>query len=81
MTTSPNADDPDTDGKTVPPYDGRREGADVDGPGKEIKDGVNTGGATGPVENAEGADPGTSGEGSPADEQPADGLARYRVGS
>lgn len=72
MTTSPNADDPDTEGKTVPPYEGRRETADVDGPEKESKDGANTGGATGPVESASSPDPGTDGEGSPADEQPAE---------
>jgi hypothetical protein len=72
MTTSPNPDDPDTDGRTVPPYEGRRETADVDGPDKEATGGANTGGATGPVESDEDADPGRGGEGSPADEQPAE---------
>ena len=71
MTTSPDADNPDTEGKTVPPYEGRRESGDVDGPEEETKDGANTGGATGPVESAEDADPGSGGDASPADEQPA----------
>ena len=54
MTSGPNAnEDPDTEGSTVPPYDGRRESADVDGPEKSTKDGARTGGATGPVEDAD----------------------------
>jgi hypothetical protein len=71
MTTSPDADDPDTEGTTVPPYEGRRESADIDGPDEAVKDGARTGGATGPVEGAGDADPGTGGDASPADEQPA----------
>lgn len=51
MTTSPNPDNPDTEGTTIPPYDGRRESADVDGPEESVKDGARTGGATGPVES------------------------------
>ena len=75
MTTSPNPDDPDTEGKTVPPYDGRRETADIDGPEKTEKDGARTGGATGPVEGIDDDDnPAATergAEASPADEQPA----------
>ncbi len=76
MTTSPNADDPDTEGKTIPPYDGRRETADIDGSEDSTKDGAKTAGATGPVEDAEpkAPDPADTERGqhaSPADEQPA----------
>lgn len=62
MTTSPNPDDPDTEGTTIPPYDGRRESADVDGPEESVKDGARTGGATGPVESDtdDDAGPGTA---------------------
>jgi hypothetical protein len=70
MTTSPNPDDPDTEGKAVPPYEGRRESADIDGSEESTKDGARTGGATGPVEGLDDADPGTGGDASPADEQP-----------
>ena len=76
MTTSPNADNPDTEGKTVPPYDGRQESADVSGKEDSTRDGAKTGGATGPVEDDEpkAADPASTQRGehaSPADEQPA----------
>jgi hypothetical protein len=75
MTTSPNADDPDTEGKTVPPYDGRREKAGLDDADASTKGGARTGGATGPVENvADVDDPAQTERGehaSPADEQPA----------
>jgi hypothetical protein len=76
MTTSPNADNPDTEGKTVPPYDGRRETADVDGQAESTKDGVKTAGATGPVEDdkPKAPDPEDTERGehaSPTDEQPA----------
>ncbi|MEJ7832921.1 MAG: hypothetical protein WKF79_08415 [Nocardioides sp.] len=74
MTTSPNPDDPDTEGKTVPPYDGRRETADVDGAEESTKDGARTGGATGPVEGIDDVDDdaGERGEhATPADEKPA----------
>lgn len=74
MTTSPNPDDPDTEGKTVPPYDGRRETADVDGPETSVRDGVGTGGATGPVDSdADVDDPSSTPRGehaSPAEEEP-----------
>lgn len=73
---APGGDDPDTEGKTVPPYDGRRETADVDGPEKSTKDGARTAGATGPVVDDQQTHPdpeSTPGgaTGSPADEQPA----------
>lgn len=75
MTTSPNADDPDTEGKTVPPYDGRQESADIDGPEEGTNDRAETGGATGPVQGDEVVSPDSDDtEGgataSPADEQP-----------
>ncbi|MDX6325023.1 MAG: hypothetical protein QOK15_1377 [Nocardioidaceae bacterium] len=47
-------ENPDTEDTTVPPYDGRRESADIDGPEKATKDGARTGGATGPVESPDG---------------------------
>ena len=62
--------------RPVPPYEGRRESADVDSADKGRKDGANLGGATGPVEDATmkapdpAATPGGAGT-SPADEQPA----------
>lgn len=75
---APGGDDPDTEGKTVPPYDGRREGADVDGPEQTTKDGARTAGATGPLEGDdemkadEPADTERGAVASPADEQPAE---------
>jgi hypothetical protein len=77
MTSGPNAnEDPDTEGSTVPPYEGRRESADVDGSEESVKDGARTGGATGPVQTDETDvdDPEDTERGphaSPADEQPA----------
>ncbi len=76
MTTSPNPDDPDTEGRTLPPYEGRRESADVDGNEESTKDGAKVGGATGPVEDDEmkadePADTERGAVASPADEQPA----------
>lgn len=76
MTSGPNTnEDPDTEGKTVPPYDGRKESADVSGKEESVKDGAKTAGATGLVEDDEGkaADPASTEGGehaSPADEQP-----------
>jgi hypothetical protein len=76
MTSGPNSnEEPDTEGRTVPPYDGRRESADVDGPEESTKDGARTAGATGPVQDAtpKAADPADTDRGehaSPADEQP-----------
>jgi hypothetical protein len=77
MTTDPNHDEtPDTEGATLPPYDGRRESADVAGPEQSTRGGVRTGGATGPVQDdepkaAEPADTERGEHASPADEQPA----------
>ena len=66
----------DSGDRAVPPYDGRRETADVDGPEELRKDGANVGGATGPVESEEmkapePADTARGEHASPADEQPA----------
>lgn len=66
----------DTDGKTVPPYEGRRESADVDGQDESTRDGAKVGGATGPVadDQPKAADPDDTpggATGSPSDEQPA----------
>lgn len=83
MTLDPNGPgDPsgpegvDPAGKTVPPYEGRRESADVDAQDASTRDGAKVGGATGPVEDADmKADDPASTEGgatgSPSDEQPA----------
>jgi hypothetical protein len=77
MTMSPGAPGPtDFEGKTVPPYEGRRETADVDGEEELHRDGANVGAATGPVESEERkapepADTPRGAVASPADEQPA----------
>jgi hypothetical protein len=68
--------DPDTGDRAVPPYEGRRETADVDPSDESTKDGARVGGATGPVEDDEPKAPNpdlTAGGAvaSPADEQPA----------
>lgn len=81
MTTTPGDYGP-TDpgaGRAVPPYEGRRETADVDtdDDGKMHRDDANVGGATGPVEtdeemkSPEPADTARGAVASPADEQPA----------
>jgi len=80
MTMSPGDPGP-TDpalGSAVPPYEGRRETADVDGEEKLHRDGADVGGATGPVESDERkaavpADTPRGAVASPADEQPAGG--------
>ncbi|MDP3891814.1 hypothetical protein [Nocardioides sp.] len=77
MTTVPDPDNPDTENATVPPYEGRREAADVDDQDESEKDGAKTAGATGPVEDDEKKAPAPEGTergatASPADEQPAD---------
>lgn len=78
MTTIPNPDDPDTEGKTVPPYDGGKESAEVGGPEETTRDGVHTGGAGRPAESDSEVDDPTRTErgehASPADEQPAEGA-------
>lgn len=77
MTTIPNPDDPDTEGTTVPPYDGRQESGEVGGPEETTEDGAHTGGAGRPAESDSLADdPAQTERGqhaSPADEQPAEG--------
>jgi hypothetical protein len=65
------------EGSAVPPYEGRRESADVDGEDKVRRNGANVGGATGPVESderkaPEPADTPRGAVASPADEQPAE---------
>ena len=71
-----HGDDPDTEGRAVPPYEGRRESADIDDQSQSTKDGAKVAGATGPVTDAEmkAPDPGDTDRGAvatPADEQPA----------
>ncbi len=66
----------DTEGKAVPPYEGRKETADVEGKEQSTKDGAKTAGATGLVEDDEQkapdpADTPRGATGSPSDEQPA----------
>lgn len=74
MTSSFN-EDVDTAGKAVPPYEGRRETADVDPPEDSTKDDAKVGGATGPVadDQMKAPEPEDTPRGavaSPADEQP-----------
>jgi len=65
MTMSPGDPGPtDFEGKVTPPYEGRRESADVEGEEKLRREGANVGGATGPVESDERTAP------EPADDQP-----------
>jgi hypothetical protein len=66
----------DPEGRTLPPYEGRRESADVDGQDESSRAGAKVGGATGPVEDDEmkADDPASTAggaTGSPSDEQPA----------
>jgi hypothetical protein len=69
---------PQDTGRAVPPYEGRRESADVDTSGEDAnREGAYVGGATGPAVDAErkAPEPGDTWRGavaSPADEQPAD---------
>ena len=75
--------DPDIEGRAVPPYEGRRERADVDDQSKTEKEGAKTAGATGPVRDDEmkAADPTDTARGqhaSPADDQPADQMPESR---
>jgi hypothetical protein len=77
MTMSPGDPGPtDFEGKEAPPYQGRRESADVDGEEKLRRDSANVGGATGPVESderkaPEPADTPGGAVASPVGEQPA----------
>jgi hypothetical protein len=79
MTTTPGDPGPtDFEGKAVPPYEGRQESGEVDGPEKLHRDGADVGAATGPVESderkaPEPADTPRGAVASPADEQPAAG--------
>ena len=87
MTSGPNANEElDTGGSTVPPYDGRKEAADVDGPEESTTEGARTGGATGPVQQDgdDSDDPAGTPRGehaSPADEQPAAETSEGGTGS
>ncbi len=63
-------------GGVVPPYDGRKEGAEPDQEGGTYRDGARVGGATGPVadDQPKADDPAATPGGrtaSPGDEQPA----------
>lgn len=63
-------------GGAVPPYDGRKDGAEPDQEGGTVRDGVRVGGATGPVPDADPKAPDPAGTpggrtASPGDEQPA----------
>jgi hypothetical protein len=76
MTSGPNYnEDPDTEGKTVPPYEGRTKSGEVGAPEESRDAGSRTGGATGPSEaDTDVEDPADTPRGehaSPADEQPA----------
>ena len=83
MTMSPGEPGPtDFEGKAVPPYEGRRETADVDSEQEKLhRNGANVGAATGPVETddsrraPEPADTPRGAVASPADEQPAERTA------
>jgi hypothetical protein len=66
----------DTEQKAVPPYDGRKEAAEVAGQEESTKDGAKVGGASGLVEDDEmkapdPADTERGATGTPPDEQPA----------
>jgi hypothetical protein len=78
MTMSPGDPGPidPAEGSAVPPYEGRRESADIDGEEELHRDGADVGGATGPVESDRQKAPEPAGTprgavASPADEQPA----------
>ncbi|MDQ3477135.1 MAG: hypothetical protein M3492_12615 [Actinomycetota bacterium] len=79
MTTIPDPDSPDTGDSAVPPYDGRKESADMGGPEDMHKDGAAVGGASNPIESdhmkaTPKEDTPRGAEASPADEQPASGM-------
>jgi hypothetical protein len=72
----PGPTDLEGEGRPVPPYEGRRESADVASGERLRRDGANVGGGTGPVESderkaPEPADTPGGAVASPADEQPA----------
>jgi hypothetical protein len=71
-----HGDDPDTGDRALPPYEGRRETADVDGPEKSVRGDAKVAGATRPVEDSDPkapnpADTERGAVASPSDEQPA----------
>jgi hypothetical protein len=75
---------PDTGGRAIPPYEGRRESADVDDQSESEKEGARVGGATGPVldDAPKAPDPADTARGphaSPADEQPAQDMEETEV--
>jgi hypothetical protein len=77
MTTPPEPGPTDVEGRVLPPYEGRRESADVSDEQAMRRDGVTVGGATGPVESAErkAPEPADTPHGavaSPAEELPAE---------
>jgi hypothetical protein len=79
MTEQNDVEGGDPTRRAMPPYDGRRETADVDGPEELRKDDANVGGATGPVESDEmksapKEDTPRGAEASPSDEQPASDM-------
>ena len=82
MTSDPHQPDGiDTAGSAVPPYEGRRESADIKDGQEAVEDGARVGGATGPVQNDELAAPAPEdtprgATGSPAHEQPATEAAQ-----
>jgi hypothetical protein len=55
----------------TPPYEGRRESADVDSADEAVRGGARVGGATGPLAGDDAPDAVPESTGSPADEQPA----------
>lgn len=72
-------DDPDTEGRAVPPYEGRRESGEIDDQSESVKDGVKVGGAGGPVADPDpkAPEPAATDRGaaaSPAGEEPADQM-------
>ena len=76
MTKPSDVEGGDPTDRPMPPYDGRRQSADVDGEEEMHKGGANVGAATGPVESDTMKSPPKEdtprgAEASPADEQPA----------
>jgi hypothetical protein len=74
----PAGSDPGT-GRAMPPYEGRRETADVDEASESEKEGAKVAGATGPVvdDKPKAPEPSATARGavaSPADEQPAEDM-------
>ena len=53
----PGPTDPEAGDTPIPPYEGRRETADVDEDAGTHREGANVGGATGPAESDEATSP------------------------